>query len=65
MLPKSSAYVKTYDGKTKWTYFTIKDDKLLKQYDDTWNKVSQSIKKNLIGNPLTIKYFENQNKILL
>ena len=29
MLPKTSAYVKIYDGQTKWTYFLIEDDDLL------------------------------------
>ena len=26
MLPKRSAYVKRYDGKTKWMYFLIEND---------------------------------------
>ena len=30
MLPKTSAYVKSYNGKTKWTNFLIEDDDLLK-----------------------------------
>ena len=42
MIPKASAYVKGYDGKTKWINFLIKDDDLLKKYD-IWNKVSSSI----------------------
>ena len=29
MLPKTNAYVKIYDGQTKWTYFLIEDDDLL------------------------------------
>ena len=28
MLPKTSAYVKSYDGQTKWMYFFIEDDDL-------------------------------------
>ena len=28
MLPKTSAYVKSYDGQTKWMYFLIEDDDL-------------------------------------
>ena len=28
MLPKTSAYVKCYDGQTKWMYFLIEDDDL-------------------------------------
>ena len=39
MLPKVSAYVKSYDGGTKWMHFLIKYDKLLKRYNDIWNKV--------------------------
>ena len=31
MLPKTSAYVKSYDGQTKWMYFLIEDDDLLKE----------------------------------
>ena len=28
MFPKASAYVKSYDGQTKWMYFLIEDDDL-------------------------------------
>ena len=31
MLPETSAYVKSYDGQTKWVYFLIKDDDLLER----------------------------------
>ena len=31
MLPKISAYVKRYDEQTKWIYFLIEDDDLLKK----------------------------------
>ena len=30
MLPKPSAYVKSYDGQTKWMHFLIVDDDLMK-----------------------------------
>ena len=63
MLPKTSAYAKGYDGETKWMYFSIEDEKLLKKYD-TWNKVSNSMKKMLIAYFSKIKFSENQNKIL-
>ena len=33
MLPKTSAYVKSLDGQTKWMYFLIEDDGLLKKYN--------------------------------
>ena len=29
VLPKISAYVKSYDDETKWMYFLIEDDRLL------------------------------------
>ena len=29
MLPKTSAYVESNDGQTKWMYFLIEDDDLL------------------------------------
>ena len=28
MLPKTSAYIKSYDGQTKWMYFFIENDDL-------------------------------------
>ena len=31
MLPKTSTYVKIYDGQTKWMYFLIEDDELLEK----------------------------------
>ena len=33
MLPKTSAYVKSYDGQTKWMYVLIEDDDLLEKYN--------------------------------
>ena len=31
ILPKTSAYIKSYDGQTKWVYFLIEDDEILKK----------------------------------
>ena len=45
MLLKTSAYVKSYDGQTKWMYFLIEDDDLLEKYNTIWDKVSADIKK--------------------
>ena len=45
MLPKTSAYVKSYDGQTKWMYFLIEDDVVLKKYNTIWDKVRADIKK--------------------
>ena len=51
MLPKTSAYVKSYDGDIKWMYF-FTEDELLKKYNGIWNKVSDSIKKELDCKPI-------------
>ena len=45
MLPKSSAYVKRYDGQSKWMHFLIEDDDLLGKYNTIWDKVSNDTKK--------------------
>ena len=55
MLLKTSAYVKSYDGQTKWLYFSIEDDELLEKYNTIWDKVSADIKKSLIANLFIIK----------
>ena len=45
MLPKLSAYVKGYDGQSKWMFFLVKDDDLLKKYNTIWDKVSAGLNK--------------------
>ena len=45
MLPKTRAYVKSYDRQTKWMYFFIEDDNLLEKYNTICDKVSADIKK--------------------
>ena len=45
MLPKTNAYVKRYDGKTKRMYFSIEDDVLLEKYNTIWD---EDIKKQLM-----------------
>ena len=58
MLPKTSTYVKSYDGQTKWMYFFIKDGDLLEEYNTIWdNKVSTYIKMNLTESLSTMKAF--------
>ena len=62
MLPKTRAYVKSYDGQTKWIYFfLIEDDDILEKYNTIWDKVSADIKKNLIANLFTIKSFATKS----
>ena len=57
MLPKTSPYVKSYDGQTKWIYFLIEDDDLLERYNTIWDKVIADIKKKLIASLSIIKTF--------
>ena len=45
MLPKTIAYIKSYDGQTKWMNVLIEDDDLLEKYNTIWDKVSADIKK--------------------
>ena len=46
-LPKTSTYVKRFDGQTKWMYFLIEDDDLLEKYNTIWDKVSADISKRI------------------
>ena len=39
MLPKTSVYVKSYDGHTKWMYFLIGGDDLLEKFNNTWQGI--------------------------
>ena len=57
MLPKTSAYVKSYNGQTKWMYFLIEDDDLLGKYNTTWDKVSGDIKKEFDSKPVYNKNY--------
>ena len=57
MLPKTSNYIKSYDGQTKWMYFLIEDDDLLEKYNTIWDKVSDDIKKTLMASLSAINNF--------
>ena len=57
MLPKTSAYVKSYDGQTKWMYFLIKDDDLLEKYNTIWDEVNADNKKEFDSELLYNKIF--------
>ena len=49
MLPKTSAYVKSYDRQTKWMCFLIEDDDLLEKFNlnlKLFGKKSSRILKN-------------------
>ena len=49
MLHKTKAYVKSYNGQTKWMSFLIEDDDLLEKCNNIWDKVSDDIKMILIA----------------
>ena len=40
MLPKTSAYVNSFDGQTKWMYSLIEDNDLLEKYNTIWENFS-------------------------
>ena len=62
---KNKIYVKRYVGETKWMYFLIEDNELLKNIMIFGKNSAIVLKKNLIENPSTIKTnSENQNKNL-
>ena len=44
MLSKTSTYVKSYGGQTKWMYFLIENNDLLEKYNSIWDKVRADIK---------------------
>ena len=45
MVPKTSAYLKSYDGETKLMYFLIENDDLLEKYNTIWDKASADIER--------------------
>ena len=56
-LSKTSAYVKSYDGQSKWMYFLIEYDDLLEKYNTICVKVSAEIKKEFDSEPVYNKEF--------
>ena len=52
MLPKTSAYIKNYDGQTKRMYFLIKDGDLLKKCNSIFDKSRADIKKEFDSKPV-------------
>ena len=56
-LPKITAYVKSYDGQTKWMYFVLEDDDLLEKYNTIWDKVNADIKEEFDSKPVYNKIY--------
>ena len=52
MLPKTSVYVKGYDGQTEWMYVLVKDNDLFKKCNTIWDKVRADIKKEFDSEPV-------------
>ena len=57
MLPKTSAYVLSYDGQTKWVYFLNENDDLFEKYNTIWDKVSTYIKEEFDSESVYNKNF--------
>ena len=51
------AYVKSYDGQTKWMYFLIEVDDLSEKYNTICDKVRIDIKKEFDSKPAYNKHF--------
>ena len=64
ILPKTTAYIKLYDGKTKWMYFLINNDDLLEKYNTVWDKVKADVRKEFDSEPVYNKIFWKLNKNL-
>ena len=62
ILPKTSAYLKSYDVQIEWRYFLIEDDELLEKYFIIWDKVSADVKKAINSMPVYNEEFL-KNKI--
>ena len=57
MLPKTNAYVRIYDGQTKWMYFLVEDNDVLKECNTIWEKISADIKKKFDREPVYNKEY--------
>ena len=57
MLPKTNAYVESYNGQTKWMYFFVEDNDLSRKYNTIWNKFSVDIEKEFDSEPVYNKRF--------
>ena len=58
MFSKTSAYVKSYEGQTKWMHLLIEDDGSLEKYNTIGDKVNfADIKKKLDSEPVYDKKF--------
>ena len=57
MILKTSVYVKSYDGQTKWVYFLIEDNDLLDKHNTIWDKVISDIIKEFDSEPVHNKNF--------
>ena len=57
MLSKTSAYVKRYNGRTKWMHFLIESDNLFEKYNTIWDKIRADIKKELNSEPVYKRRF--------
>ena len=54
---RTSYFVKSYDGQTKWMYHWAEDEDLLEKYNTIWHKVRAEIKKEFDSEPVYNKNF--------
>ena len=66
IIPKTSAYVKSYDGQTKCIHFLIEDDDLLEKYNTIWDKVSADMRKEFESAGFYNKnYLKTKNNLMV
>ena len=57
ILPKRSAYVRSYDGQSKWMYFLIEDNDFSEKHNTIWDRVSADINKEFDSEPVYHKEY--------
>ena len=63
-LPKMSAYRRNFD-ETKYMSFLIIDDELLEKYNEIWDKVLKSLKKEFDSEPVCNEEYLKSEKNLI
>ena len=59
-----NVYVKYFDKNSKYIYFVVNDEKILKKYNEIWNKIKKLFEKQFNSEPVhKDKYMKAKIKI--
>ena len=47
-----NVYVKYFDKNSKYIYFVVNDEKILKKYNEIWNKIKKLFEKQFDSEPV-------------